>query len=222
MDRIGYQDNFRKTAGPAVMDLARRVASGFRTRRYLGDFDDWVQDAAAEVVEGVRGSPTRHPMPLETATRNWHAMAANCAVALAQRRRLSAVSLSEGAAKRYAEFADRTPLVGCGQTRRAEPRAVDPAGGYRPDAGIDDQQRRRARSALLAHLGGHVARMAAADRLVLAQLLGLRGAEPMAPDEVCWATGASPGFVANAVRRLAASVSRDRVALRLRRRDRAA
>lgn len=208
-------------AASAVYELADAVVRRYRRKDAPGDPDDWRQEAALAVVEGIRlrGRPVTD--------RGYHYEAARLTVALAISRALAVVHVAEHAAGRAREFQARIPMVGCGHgaleggklaSNAIAERAVDLPGGANPSARVEAAERARARRALLAHLGGVVARMPRGrDRDLLAKMLGLRGAEPMEPDEAAWSVMAGVGAAHGATRRLAEAVRGDRRARRLRR-----
>lgn len=212
MKMISEDDESRKVDAETVLAIASVATAPYRVKRAPGDWDDLDQDGALTAIEGVR----MRGMPLSA--RGWHVIAARREAGLRMSRMLAVVSLSEHvAATRAREFQARIPIAARAPGIRRPPGAVDPAGGDRPDAALEAAAARRARAALVSHLGGHVARMEPVDRRILGMMLGLRGAEPMTSDEVAWATGETHQAVAAAVARLAARVRGDRVARRLRR-----
>jgi hypothetical protein len=218
MKSVSEQEQIRKDAAE-IYRLADAVVRRYRRRDAPGDAEDWRQEAALAILEGVR----LRGRPLSDG--GYHFEAARLTVALAISRAVAVVHLSEHAAERGLgrKLQDRVPLVGCGPVS-PHPRhgdAVELPDRRSPAGRIRMVERGRARGELLAYLAARAARMERPrDRALVTLMLGARGAEPMEPGEAAWAVGADASVAHNAAKRFAQEVAGDRRARRLRRRER--
>jgi hypothetical protein len=204
---------FEKAAGGTAADLRKfvgMVVAMFRRKGAPGDSEDWEQDAALAVIDGIR---KRGVTLTAHGARTYHYRAASCAVGAGISRNISIVHFGEKKAHLARERQGWDRVAGFPEDKTG----LHLADGRHVSDALTDRDRRRARLGLMQIIRGHVAAMPASDREILEPLLGIRAVEASERAEVVAASGKSRQAVNGAVIRLATKVRGDRRAVRARR-----
>jgi hypothetical protein len=204
---------FEKAAAGTVADLRKfisMVAAMFQRKKAPGDPEDWEQDAALAVIEGIR---KRGVTLTAFGSRTYHYRAASCAIAAGISGRLSVVRLGATEGHLARNFQNWEQIEGC---NAGDESAVDIADGVEP-LHFAERDTRRARAALMEIVARHVAQMPPEDRRALEPMLGIRTVEAKERSEAVAASGRSRQAVDAAVKRLGIAVRGDSRAVRARR-----